>query len=64
MPKPDELITEVGPFQVFRKAEGREYEIVGPGVQNSPLSYTMIRTTPEYLDRIREAVRADARKNK
>jgi hypothetical protein len=62
MPKPDELVAEFGTFQIFRKAETREYEIVGPSVQNSPISYTMIRISPESLRNLNNVVQKHARK--
>lgn len=62
MPKPDEVVAEIGAFTIFRKAESREYEIVGPAADHSPLAYTMVRTTPETLDKIRNAIKADARR--
>lgn len=62
MPKPDEKIAELGPFTIFRKSDSKEYEIVGPAVEHSPLSYTMIRTTPELLQKLQKAVRSDSRR--
>jgi hypothetical protein len=64
MPKPDEVVGNVGPFTIFRKSDSREYEIVGPAVEHSPMSYSMIRTTPERLSEISRAIAADARKQK
>ena len=64
MAKLDEKVAEVGPYTIFRKADEPFYEIVGPAVENSPLSYTMIRTTLKIIDEIRAAVRKDARKRK
>ncbi len=62
MPKPDEVIAEVGSFTIFRKSDSKEYVIVGPAVQNSPLAYTMVRTTSETLSKLHKAIRADARR--
>lgn len=59
MPKPDDKIAEIGEFTLFRKTEEPFYEIVGPAVPNSPLSYTMIRTTLKTIDRIREEIKRD-----
>jgi hypothetical protein len=64
MPKPDEKIAEVGPFTIFRKSEEPYYEIVGPAVEHSPLSYTMIRTTLAIVDRIRAEIAADVKTRK
>lgn len=64
MPKPDEKIAEVGPFTIFRKTEEPFYEIVGPAVEHSPLSYTMIRTTLKVIDKIRSTIAADAQRRK
>ena len=64
MPKPDEKIAEVGPYTIFRKSDSKEYEIVGPAVEHSPLSYTMIRTTLAVIDRIAGVVRIDVEKSK
>lgn len=64
MPKLDEKVGEVGPFTIFRKVDSKEYEIVGPAVENSPLAYTVIRTTPNVLDRIRHVVKSDALRQK
>lgn len=64
MPKPDEKVAEVGPFTIFRKSDSTEYEVVGPTVEHSPMSYTMIRTTPQNLDKIRSAIAADVRRRK
>jgi hypothetical protein len=61
MPKPDTKVAEVGPFTVFKKSDSREYEIVGPSVDQSPLPYTMIRATPERLEAIVREVVRDAR---
>jgi hypothetical protein len=62
MPKPDEIVAEVGPFVIFKKSDSKEYEIVGPSAQNSPLAYTMIRVTPEVLQKLQNTVKADARR--
>jgi hypothetical protein len=63
MPKPDEKIAEVGPFTIFRKSDApSQYEIVGPAVDHSPLSYTMIRTTLQIVERIAGVVQEDVRK--
>lgn len=64
MPKPDEVVGNVGPFTIFRKSDSKEYEIVGPAVDHSPLSYTVIRTTPDVLDRIRHVVKSDSMRQK
>lgn len=64
MRKLDDKVAEVGPYTIFRKAEAPFYEIVGPAVENSPLSYTMIRTSVKILDRIQAAVRADVARRK
>jgi hypothetical protein len=64
MPKPDEVVGSVGPYTIFRKSDSREYEIVGPAVQNSPLAYTMIRVSSETLGQLGAVVRCDVRKNK
>lgn len=60
MPKPDEVIAQVGPYTIFRKSDApSQYEIVGPAVEHSPLSYTMIRTTLKIIDKIQSAIRTD-----
>lgn len=59
MPKPDELIAEIGPYRIFRKSDSKEYEISGPPVPNSPLAYTMIRVSAIMLDKLRSAVLLD-----
>lgn len=64
MSKPDELVAEIGQFMVFRKSDSREYEIIGPSVQNSPIAYTMIRATPESLEKILLRIRAHSRLKK
>jgi hypothetical protein len=64
MPKPDKMVAEIGAFTIFRKSDSQEYEIVGPAVQNSPLAYTMVRTTPDRLAKILSIVRLDARNSK
>jgi hypothetical protein len=64
MPKPDEKIAEVGPFTIFRKSDAPFYEIVGPAVEHSPLSYTMIRTTLRVVDRIRTEIARDMKRQK
>jgi hypothetical protein len=64
MPKPDDKVAEVGEFTIFRKSDEPYYEIVGPAVPHSPLSYTMIRTTLKTIDKIRTAVAADERSRK
>jgi len=64
MPKPDEKIAEVGPYTIFRKSDSPYYEIVGPAVEHSPLSYTMIRTSLAIIDKIRETIRKDLARTK
>jgi hypothetical protein len=61
VPKPDEVVTEVAGVTIFKKSDSEEYEIVGPAVDHSPLSYTMIRATPEKLEKILRAVRGHQR---
>lgn len=62
MPKPDDVIAEVGPFTIFRKSDSTEYEVVGPAVDHSPLSYTMIRTTPALLQKVLREIKSDSRR--
>jgi hypothetical protein len=64
VPKPDEKIAEVGPFVIFRKSDAPYYEIVGPAVDHSPLSYTMIRASVQVIDKIQAAVHQDAERRK
>lgn len=64
MPKPDDKVAEIGEFTLFRKTEEPYYEIVGPAVPNSPLSYTMIRTTLKMIDRIRAEIKKDMARRK
>ena len=64
MPKLDDKVAEVGEFTIFRKAEEPYYEIVGPAVPNSPMSYTMIRTTLKVVDQIRAEIKKDVARRK
>jgi hypothetical protein len=64
MAKLDEKIAEVGAYTIFRKPEAPYYEIVGPAVENSPLSYTIIRTTLKILKKIELEIAADMQRKR